>query len=497
MRWTSGCLTLACLLAASGCTSDEPVTTKPETITLMIWDPDRIQGPVTGRIPRFTAKTGIRVKVKPVPNLADIFNTSQSPNHDVDVTIGLNVWVGDFVNSGFIDSLDRFIKRDMNDKELSWDTIPEGVKNKNRWGDRIYSMICDNDNMILIYRKDVLGDPANQAAFAARYQYPLPNPPATIDELIDVATFFNNTDWDKDGVPERGFVISRRRPDQLMYWYALGLTTPYTVMPSDVAAAKDPSLPRGLFMFKPDMAPLVTTPGFKTGISKWLTLAKLANPAAGRQTVIDEVVRGEALMAIDWGDVGPASLAAMSQAKGKLGFALSPGTRSYYDWVTGQMVQTQDVHYAPLHQANGFAFYMTSTSEHKDAVWKFIKYMNSPEISMGIVSDPRGGYQPWRTTHTDVSKWVEAGWAQEDAANYVDTILKSATHPNASLDLRIPGIFAYGDALESHLVKLLEAATPNIDAEMEAVAADLNAVTNANQIEAQRKAYRAHLGLPE
>jgi multiple sugar transport system substrate-binding protein len=262
-----------------------------------------------------------------------------------------------------------------------------------------------------------------------------------------------------------------------------------------VAASK--GLPRGLFMFKPDMSPLVTTPGFKTGIAKWLQLANLSNPAAGRQTVIDEIVKGEALMAIDWGDTGPASLGPMSQANGKLGFALAPGTHSYYDWVAGQMVQTQEVHYAPLHQANGFAFYMTSTSEHKDAVWKFIKYMNSPEISMGIVSDKRGGYQPWRTSHTDVGKWVEAGWQQEDAANYVDAILKSVNHPNASLDLRIPGIFAYGDALENHLVRLLEAATPNIDAEMEACAADLNAVTIANNPEAQRKAYRAHLGLPE
>jgi multiple sugar transport system substrate-binding protein len=490
--WLAAC----CLTAAAGCGSEEPAPDKPETIKLMMWDQDRLQGPIQARIPRFTARTGIKVDVKLVPALGDIFKTSQSPNHDVDVTIGLNVWVGDFVNSGFIEPLDRYIQADMNDPELSLGTIPPFIKKKNEWGGRIYSLICDNDNMILIYRKDVLGDPANQAAFAARYQYPLPNPPQTIDEVVDVATFFDGTDWDHDGVNERGFVISRTR-DELMYWYALGLTTPYTVMPADVLASKQPALPRGLFLFKPDMSPLVTTPGFKLGIAQWLKLAKLATPTTGRPAVIDEIVQGKALMAIDWGDVGPRALAAMSEARGKLGFALSPGTHSYYDWVIGEMVKTPAVHFAPLHQANGFAFYMTSTSQHKDAVWKLIKYMNSPEVSMGIVSDSRGGYQPWRTTHMDVSKWVEAGWSPGDAANYVDAIFRSTDHENASLDVRIPGIFDYGRALENHLIRLLDAATPDIDAEMEACAADFNAVTTANQVEAQRKAYRAHLGLEE
>ena len=501
MRWTSVCLML-CLSSAltPGCTAKEPPLDKPESINLLIWRPDRILGPISARIPRFTANTGIKVKVMPATNLGDIFAVSQSPNHDVDVAIGLNVWVGDFVDHGFIASLDDFIKRDMNDRELSWGTIPEGVKNKNVWGQHVYSMICDNDNMMLIYRKDVLGDPAYKEPFLARFHYPLPNPPQTIDEVVDVATFFDGMDWDKDGIPEHGFVISRIK-NELMYFYALGLTTPYTVMPAEVAAMH--GLPHWLFLFKPDMTPLVTTPGFKLGISKWLRLARLASPTAGRQAAIDQMKDGEALMAIDWADVGPASLSPGAAAKGKLGFALSPGVHSYFDWMTGQMVEVKDsVHYAPLHQANGFAFYMTSTSEHKEAVWKFIKFMNSPEISMGIVSDPRGGYQPWRTDHTEVSKWVSAGWAQEDAANYVDTILKSVNHPNASLDLRIPGIFKYGEALEAHLLRLLELPTLEaglaaIDAEMEACAADMARITQEYQLEAQQAAYRNHLGLPQ
>jgi multiple sugar transport system substrate-binding protein len=499
MRWTSVCLMLSSTCALA-CTAKEPDLVKPESINLMIWRPDRILGPINARVPRFKADTGIHVNLKPVMLLDEIVATSQSSTHDVDVTIGLNVWMGDFVNHGFIAPLDDFIKKDVNDNQLSLATIPDTVKNKNLWGQRVYSQLCDNDNMMLIYRKDVLSDPAYRDAFFVKHQYQLPNPPQTIDEVIDVATFFDGMDWDKDGVPERGFVISRVK-SQLMHFYALSLTTPYTVMPAEVAAAH--GLPHWLFLFKPDMTPLVTTPGFKMGISKWLRLARLVSPTAERQTAIDQMKNGEALMAIDWGDVGPASLSPGASAKGRLGFALSPGTHSYFDWVTGQMVEVKDsVHYAPMHQANGFSFFMTSTSEHKEAVWKFIKFMNSPEISMGIVSDPRGGYQPWRTTHTEVSKWVDAGWAQGDAANYVDTILKSINHPNVSLDVRIPGMAQYYGALEAHLLRLLELPTLEaglaaIDAEMEACAADMAKVTEENQLEAQQAAYRNHLGLPQ
>ena len=46
-------------------------------------------------------------------------------------------------------------------------------------------------------------------------------------------------------------------------------------------------------------------------------------------------------------------------------------------------------------------------------------------------------------------------------------------------------------AIESRL----RAYNPNIDAEMDACAAEINQVTNAHQIEAQRAAYRRHLGL--
>jgi hypothetical protein len=81
--------------------------------------------------------------------------------------------------------------------------------------------------------------------------------------------------------------------------------------------------------------------------------------------------------------------------------------------------------------------------------------------------------------------------------NYVNTILNSTNHPNASLDVRIPGVFDYGAALQTHLLNLLNAANPDIDAEMDACAADMQVVTKNNLVQAQIAAYGRHLGLSE
>jgi ABC-type glycerol-3-phosphate transport system substrate-binding protein len=158
MRWISALAIVTLLVGGSGCSPEEPPAEKPpESINLLILGADRILGPIESRILNFTRKTGIVVVPKPVPDppgLSAIFATSQSRNHGIDVVVALNIWVADFNNSGFIVPLDDYIEKDRaaNDPELDWKSIPKGIQDKNFWGGHIYSMICDNDNMFLIYR---------------------------------------------------------------------------------------------------------------------------------------------------------------------------------------------------------------------------------------------------------------------------------------------------------------------------------------------------------
>ena len=56
-----------------------------------------------------------------------------------------------------------------------------------------------------------------------------------------------------------------------------------------------------------------------------------------REAVIDQMIRGQSLMAIDWGDIGPAAFRDESVVQGKLGFAMAPAALEYYDWQTRRL----------------------------------------------------------------------------------------------------------------------------------------------------------------
>jgi ABC-type glycerol-3-phosphate transport system substrate-binding protein len=130
------------------------------------------------------------------------------------------------------------------------------------------------------------------------------------------------------------------------------------------------------------------------------------------------MIRGQSLMAIDWGDIGPAAFRDES----------SFVTRSDSRWLrpppsttTGKLAtgSPHEPNYAPVHQFNGWAMYMASTSKKKQAAWEFMRHFVSPDVSIEVVSDPAGGYQPWRTSHsTNHQFWEDRGWKSGDAEEY-------------------------------------------------------------------------------
>jgi len=455
-----------------------------------------IIGPVYKHAPAFEERTGAKVTATEIP-FADLFAKLQQvaavKGTDFDLLLVPNTWMADLANMGYIIPLDPFIEKDKNDPELGWDDIPDGIKRKNSWGGHVYSMVVDNDNHSLFYRKDVLGDPKWQEAYKQETGQDLPNPPATIDELISVAKFFKGKDWAGDGHPEQhnSFVTSVTRGNQA-FWYSYSWFSAYGVVPTDKAPAP------GIFIFKPDMTPLVNNPGYVKGLEKYKEMVDCCirpGKDAVRGDVINEIINGTTLMAIDWGDIGPSSIGKDSVVKGKLGFAMAPGSKEYYDWQTDQWVQTDQVKYSPTHAFNGWAWMITSTSKNPQAAWGFVKFMASPEISAEDVASPDSGMQPWRKSHlTNLDPWVKAGWNREDAEAYVKSIVATTDHPNAVFDLRIPGASRYQEAVELQLTRALAGEISPQEA-MDQAAKDLNKITDELGREEQIAAYKAHLGL--
>jgi multiple sugar transport system substrate-binding protein len=205
------------------------------------------------------------------------------------------------------------------------------------------------------------------------------------------------------------------------------------------------------------------------------------------------MIRGQSLMAIDWGDIGPAAFRDESVVRDKVGFAMAPAALDYYDWQSKKWVTRDVPNYAPVHQFNGWAMYMASTSTKKQAAWDYIRHFISPEVSLQAVTDPAGGYQPWRTSHsTDLQVWQDRGWRRDDAAEYASAILDTTNHPNRVIDARIPGAFSYGDALEAQLNSVVLGEKTPQEA-MDDCAAKFDEITTDLGRAPQVEAYGAHL----
>jgi multiple sugar transport system substrate-binding protein len=458
-----------------------------------------ISGPIRFHAPQFEEEYGAKVEAIEAPN-PELFPRAQqvatTGSGDFDLLLLANTFMPDFVNLEYAIPLDPLIERDMADPLLAWDDIPDGIKLKNSWGGQTYAFIVDNDNQTMFYRKDILGDPAHQEAYRTATGKDLPNPPQTLTEFVEVAKFFSpgggGEGWSDQG-EAYGFITCVLRGQQ-SYWYSYPWTAPYSVVPADKAPAK------GIYIFDPDMNPLINTEGYVRGLTEFVDVVKSAHRPGldtDRAAVISEITQGRALMSLDWGDTGPASVAEDSLVKNKVGFALTPGVTEYYDWQTKTWVTMPagEVHRTPTHAFNGWSYYITSQTENQDAAWQWIKWHASPEISSIDVASPNSGYQPWRTSHsTNLQPWIDAGWDEAEAQAYIQTILDATNHPNAVFDPRIPGADRYQSTLELYTNRAIAGELQPQEA-MDDCADEFNAITEELGRDNQVQAYRAHLGM--
>jgi multiple sugar transport system substrate-binding protein len=498
-------VSLLALILATACGSDGKIDDGTNEIvseiTVYTFGQPQMMPPHELAARTFEEKTGVKVNVVSEPAFQQLQPTLESKakagSSEYDVYMTGNLWVADYVNLGYAEPLDPYIEADADSEELALSDIPAGVRKKNEYGGKTYSMLVDNDNMFLFYRKDVFAEQRWRDAFNDETGHDLPTPPKTIGELMEVAKFFADKDWNPDMTGETSFVTSNAGLGQSHY-YLYSFAAPHTVMPN--GAAPSP----GLLLFKPDMTPLVNTPGFVRGVTEWKEITDCCvRPVNGeddgpngllrREAVINQMIKGQSLMAIDWGDIGPAAFRDEAVVRDKLGFAMAPAASEYYDWQTEEWVTPGEPNYAPVHQFNGWAMYMASTSKKKQVAWDFIRHFISPEISIQAVSDPAGGYQPWRTSHsTNHAFWQDRGWRNADSEEYANAVLDTTNHPNRVIDVRIPGSFTYGDLLEAQLKLVAKGEKTPQDA-MDDCAAAFDELTTDLGRAPQIEAYDAHL----
>jgi len=177
-------------------------------------------------LPQFKAETGIDVDMEVISYIdmhSKLVPQLISPKGSYDAIVVDFYWVGEFTKAGWLMPLDDLVKRDNFDVGAY---VPKLIELVGRVDDTLYMLPFYNYSMAIIYRKDMIEDPKEQAAFKAKYGMDL-KIPKTWDEYWKQVEFFSR-DTNNDGKTDMfGTVIQGQRGDCIsMQWsnylYALG-----------------------------------------------------------------------------------------------------------------------------------------------------------------------------------------------------------------------------------------------------------------------------------
>ena len=143
--------------------------------------------------PKWKELTGIDVKVVEVPAAEMFTKIMQDYRSGAGAYDALNVipaWMPDLANAGALEPLDAYVDKYGFRDELQ-KIAPTYRDNQMMVDGKIYGFPDDGDVFVMYYRKDVLGDPANQAEFKAKYGTDLPCRP-TWKEFDEVGQFLTD-----------------------------------------------------------------------------------------------------------------------------------------------------------------------------------------------------------------------------------------------------------------------------------------------------------------
>ncbi|MDE2127260.1 MAG: extracellular solute-binding protein [Armatimonadetes bacterium] len=139
----------------------------------------------------YTKQTGVKVVVDQIPwsQYQDKITTAWSAHSSAyDLIVGDSQWLGLGATQGHYVDLTDWAKTHVDMAGMS----PAALSKYGEYppgSGKYYGMPCESDGIGFAYRKDLFENPAEKAAFLAKYHYPLA-PPTTWAQFRDIAEFF-------------------------------------------------------------------------------------------------------------------------------------------------------------------------------------------------------------------------------------------------------------------------------------------------------------------
>ena len=275
----------------------------------------------------FTAKTGIEVSYEFVPwtNYADRFlNELNSHGSLCDVIIGDSQWIGGAAENGHYVKLNDFF--DKNGISMN-DFMPATVLGYSEWPkntQNYWALPAMGDAEGWAYRKDWFSRPEIRSAFKQKYGREL-EVPKTLDDLKDIAQFFQGRDI--DGKKVYGAAIYTERGSEGITMGVSNYLYPYGFK------YEDPKKPYAMDGF-------VNSPDSVKGLEAYKALYDCCTPPghsnAYMQEDLDAFKSGQVAMSMNWFAFFPGLYKDPNVGGDKIGFFVNPGEKTVGSQLGGQ-----------------------------------------------------------------------------------------------------------------------------------------------------------------
>ncbi|WP_158966571.1 ABC transporter substrate-binding protein [Chachezhania sediminis] len=393
--WAATALTAATGLAATGARADDL------TLCWAAWDPANALIELSKDFEQKTGNT-MSFEFVPWPNFADrMLNELNSGGQLCDLMIGDSQWIGLGAEAGHYIKLNDFFEANGITMD---DFIPATVTGYAEWPKgtpNYWALPAFGDVVGWTYRKDWFERPELQAEFKEKYGRDL-TAPETLDELMEVAKFFQNREIDGKTVygaaiyTERGSEGITMGVTNALYNYGFEYSNPEK--PYDLEGfVNSPEAAKGLEFYK-ELYDCCTPPGS----SDWYMSED-----------IDAYKSGQVALQMNFAFIWPGVNADPNVGGDKSGYFANPaGPNGHFAQLGGQGIS------------------VVSYTDSPEAALDYIKWFAQPEIQKkwwelggysalnAVVEDP--GFatsQPYAQTFLDSMAIVKDFWAEPSYAS--------------------------------------------------------------------------------
>ncbi len=437
------------------------------TVRLLTHDEGKhgpISGPIEALRPIWEELSGGRLEVGLVP-ISDLYSSLMLDlgrgTDSYDAAVVAAYFYGDLISGQHLVPVDPLMASGRFPR-WSYDSMPPALRTLHSWDGVGYGVLNDADGQVLYYRRDVLNDPANQAAFKEAVGYDLPVPPQTWQQVLDIARFFNGRNWDShDSRPDSGMVL-HLKPGEQGFFHFQSLSAAFAVAPG-------PTVDRfhNVYWFDPqDMKPLINEPGHVAALEllQELNATGPADQIGWRLPQAWEYfLRGKAVMMFSWGDLGALCQdEARSLVKGNCGVAMLPGSTRYWDREQSKWIEPTEPNRVGNTTGGSWHGVVLAGSKNQEAAYSFLSLMAIKPFSLWAVQHGWTGINPGYSYQmvpprgeARLADYLKAGWDRADVEDYLAAFDATFNAPTMLPYLRIHGTAEYWSILDRELVTAL------------------------------------------